>query len=321
MISFSRQPHYLLSRLFPIPLGGLVVAAGFVLCWSSGFVGSRLAIAIETPALGLYAWRFALATLLAGVWWGLQDWRHRKSAPNLPDLAYEASMGSLTIGIYLLAMLLAVEAGVSVGVAALVGALQPLAAITLAGWWLGERSRPLQWLGMSVATLGAGLSVVDDFQGTGGAPVWAYGLPIMAVAAVTLGSVLAARRPVSLPMQARLTAQLGAATVIFFLAAWILDDGQLAPPPLTTDTITALAWLIILATFGGYGFFNESLRRFGVGKSAALIALTPAMTLGWTALLFGELPGWLGAAGLLLGLIGASGALVSNRARGERCHA
>ncbi|CAM3803041.1 DMT family transporter [Vreelandella rituensis] len=312
MTAITRQLYHSLSHPTPSFLGGWIVAAGFVICWSSGFVGSRLAVAIDTPTLALYAWRFALATLLVGLWWGFRTCRSRR-AIYLPSLAHEALIGSLTVGIYLLAMLLAVKAGVSVNVAALIGALQPLAAITLAGWWLGERSVPLQWLGMSVATLGAGVSVLDDFQGMGGAPAWAYGLPVLAVAAVTLGSVMAARRPATLPLEARLTVQLGAATLVFFMAAGYLDAGRVAPPPLSMDTFTTLTWLIVLATFGSYGFFNESLRLFGVGQSAALIALTPAMTLGWTALLFKELPGWLGAAGMLLGLLGAIGALAAKR--------
>ncbi|MBB3230517.1 DMT family transporter [Halomonas stenophila] len=299
------------------PLGGLAVAVGFVLCWSSGFVGSRLAVAVDTPVLSLYAWRFALATLLAGLWWALRATRRRGPGLSPRALAREALVGSLTVGAYLLAMLLAVEAGVSAGVAALIGALQPLAATTLAGWWLGERTRPAQWLGMSVATLGAGLSVLDDLQGVGGAPAWAYGLPLLAVAAVTLGSVLGVRRPAALGMEARLTSQLGAATVVFWLAAVARQGDWPAPPPLTPDTLTALAWLILLATFGGYGFFIESLRRFGVSHSAALVALTPAVTLGWTALLFGELPGGLGAAGMGLGLLGAGAALVAGRRRGR----
>ncbi|SFU93224.1 DMT family transporter [Halomonas korlensis] len=313
MLSVNRQFFYPVLRLHLRPLGGLAVALGFVICWSSGFVGSRLGVELDTPALALYAWRFALATLLVGGWWCLRAQRQGRQAVAPRDLAVDALVGSLTVGGYLLAMLLAIEQGVSAGLASLIGALQPLAAIALAGWWLGERSRPLQWLGMLVATLGAGLSVLDDMQGVGGAPAWSYGLPILAVVTVTLGSVMAARRPTTLPLEARLTAQLGAATVVFFAAAWGLDEGRVAPPPLTTDSVMVLVWLIVLATFGGYGFFNASLQRFGVGRSAALIALTPAATLGWTALMFGELPGWLGMIGMALGLLGAIGALLAGR--------
>ncbi|MCK2185663.1 DMT family transporter [Halomonas getboli] len=295
-------------------LGGLAVGLGFVICWSSGFVGSRLAIAVESPVLSLYAWRFALATLLAALW-ALATYRGRIAlAPAA--LGHEALVGSLTVGGYLLAMLLAVESGVGAGVAALIGALQPLAATLLAGRLLGERPQAAQWLGLVGATLGAGLSVMDDLDGMGGAPLWAYGLPLLAVAAVSLGSVMSAGRPATLPMATRLTAQLAAATLVFAFAALLRGEG-LSPPPVDRDTLAALAWLIALATFGGYGFFNASLQRFGVSRSAALVALTPAATLAATALMFGERPGMLGAAGMALGLVGAGAALLGGRPRGR----
>lgn len=298
----------------PQQLGSLAIAVGFVICWSSGFVGSRLAVAAESPALSLYAWRFALATLLAGLWTLIATRAQRTRAPGA--LAHEALVGSLTVGGYLLAMLLAVESGVSAGVAALIGALQPLAATLMAGRLLGERPRMAQWLGLGVATLGAGLSVMGDLGGVGGAPLWAYGLPLLAVIAVSLGSVLSAGRPATLPMATRLTAQLAAATLVFALAAWLSGEG-LPAPALEAETLAALAWLILLATFGGYGFFNASLQRFGVSQSAALVALTPAATLAATALMFGEWPGMLGAAGMALGLLGAVSALASGRRRGR----
>lgn len=298
----------------PRHLGSLAIALGFVICWSSGFVGSRLAVAVDTPALALYAWRFALATLLAALW-ALATCRGRL-APTPGALGHEARVGSLTVGGYLLAMLLAVEYGVSAGVAALIGALQPLAATLLAGRLLGERPQPVQWLGLVGATLGAGLSVMDDLGGVGGAPFWAYGLPLLAVAAVSLGSVMSAGKPATLPMAARLTTQLAAATLVFALAALLKGEG-LSPPPVDRDTLAALAWLILLATFGGYGFFNAGLQRFGVGRSAALVALTPAVTLAATALMFGEWPGMLGATGMAMGLAGAGAALLAGQARGR----
>ncbi|WP_136248461.1 DMT family transporter [Halomonas borealis] len=304
-----RLPHF----RHPRRLAGLGVAVGFVICWSSGFVGSRLAVAVDSPVLSLYAWRFALATLLAAIWAGLTLGRRRL---DHRALGHEALVGSLTVGGYLLAMLLAVESGVDAGVAALIGALQPLAATLMASRLLGERPRTVQWLGLAGATLGAGLSVLDDLRGAGGAPLWAYGLPLLAVLAVSLGSVLSAGRPATQPMAARLTSQLAAATLIFALAALVRGDG-LPLPPVSAPSLTALAWLIALATFGGYGFFNASLQRFGVSQSAALVALTPATTLAATLMLFGEWPGSLGAIGMLLGIVGAGAALASRRPQGR----
>ncbi|SHF28797.1 Permease of the drug/metabolite transporter (DMT) superfamily [Modicisalibacter ilicicola DSM 19980] len=291
-------------RSATLPLGGVVIATGFVLCWSSGFVGSRLAVAIDTPPLALYAWRFALATALAALWWLLRALGEGSGRISARELRGELASGSLTVGLYLLAMLVGIQQGVSAGVASLIGALQPLAAATLAALWLNERSSRVQWLGMLVATLGAGLCVLDDARGVGGAPIWAYGLPVLAVASVTLGSVMTARPDRGLPLEARLTLQLAAATGVFFAAALLLGEDGIAPPAISRESLLVMAWLVVLATFGGYGFFVQGLSRFGVTRLSTLIYLTPAVTLVWTALLFDELPGLLGGLGMIVAALG-----------------
>lgn len=294
-----------------LPLGTLSIAAGFVLCWSSGFVGSRLAVAVDTPVLTLYVWRFALATLIAALIWAAQSGpQGLREQLAWRSLGREAAIGSLTVGLYLLAMLVAVQQGVSAGVASLVGALQPLAAAGLAGLWLGEINGRGRWIGMGVATLGAGLCVLDDVQGVGGAPAWAYALPVLAVAAVTLGSVMTSMPRVKLPLMARLTAQLMAATLVF-VAAVLAAGSPLTPPSMDAETLTVMAWLVGLATFGGYGFFVVGLGRLGVARLSTLIYLTPAVTIGFTAVLFDELPGQLGWLGMAVATIGVLMALGS----------
>ncbi len=300
--------------------GALMVATGFVVCWSSGFVGSRMAVDLDVPVMGLYAWRFALATLLA---WMLVVCRlgHPGHRPSWRQAGHELLTGGLTVGVYLLTMLVAVAEGVSASVAALIGALQPLAAALLARHLLKERSDSAQWWGMGVATLGAMAMIAGDMRSVGGAPWWAYLLPLVAVAAVSIGSILtppATARPgeenggvVPLSLITRLALQLSAATLVFMLAAVMLEPGLPALPPATLDAWLTIGWLVVLATFGGYGFFVACLGRFGVTPTSALIALTPAVTLLMTLSLFGERPDGLGLAGLVLSLGGALWALAA----------
>lgn len=338
MLSLSRLfptlPRLLacIERLPRVQLTSLMVAVGFVLCWSSGFVGSRMAVDVAGPVVGFYAWRFAMAALLA---WAMVAWRKSQPGyrPNRHQIVHEMLTGSLTVGIYLLTMLLAVAEGVSASVAALIGALQPLAAALLASQLLREHSCMAQWWGMGLATLGAAGMIVGDMQGIGGAPAWAYALPLVAVVAVSLGSVLTppgpraqstrapgnkAAEPEPLALVTRLALQLSAAAGIFLVAALILEPGLPAPPPASLDAWLALGWLIALSTFGGYGFFVASLGRFGVTTTSGLIALTPAVTLAMNAGLFGERPDVLGIAGLLLSMFGALWALAAGSKRRRR---
>lgn len=289
------------------PLASLLVAVGFVVCWSSGFVGGRLATEAETPVLALFAWRFLLASLLVAMWWRL----YWTGMPTQRDVLRELAVGSLTMGGYLLGVILALEHGVSTGVTALITALQPLLAAALAGPWLGERLAARGWVGMAVATLGVMVYVLDDVEHGGGAPLWAYALPVGSVVAVTLGSLISVRGAAAMPIPATLTIQLLAATGIFTLAALIGGGGILPHPSADPLGIAAIGWLIVLSSIGGYGFFVASLRRFGVTLTSTLIYLTPAVTLLWAAAMFGERPSPQGIVGMGIALVGVSLAIHS----------
>ncbi|WP_181870053.1 DMT family transporter [Halomonas sp. DQ26W] len=291
-----------------------LIAMGFVVCWSSGFVGGRLATEADTPVLSLFAWRFLLASLLVALWWRLVGGVRLAQR----DVVREMAVGSLTMGGYLLGVILALEQGVSTGVTALITALQPLLAASLAGPWLGERLSARGWAGMAIATLGVLLYVVDDIEhGGGSAPLWAYALPLGSVVAVTLGSLLAVRWATAMPLAATLMVQLFAATGIFTLAAMIVAGGA---PALPTDrlSISAIGWLVVLSSLGGYGFFVASLRRLGVTLTSSLVYLTPAVTLLWAAAMFGEQPSAQGIAGMAIAIAGAGLAMHSVDTAGPR---
>nr|WP_163502739.1 DMT family transporter [Halomonas socia] len=284
----------------PPALITLACVIGFVVCWSSGFVGGRLAMGASMPILALFAWRFLFASLITGLFWCCT----RRQQLPLTALLAEAGIGALTMGGYLLGVILALQFGVSTGLTALVAALQPLLAAALAGRWLGERLGAQGWAGMLLATLGVGICVVDDLGSAQAAPAWAYALPLLSVVSVTLGSLLSVGRLTALPMAATLTVQLWAATLIFTLAALIAAQGRLALPVLDGITLSAIAWLIVLSSLGGYGCFVACLRRLGVTQTSTLVYLTPPVTLVWAALMFGELPGRHGLLGMLVALLG-----------------
>ncbi len=293
----------------PAQVLALLIAAGFVVCWSSGFVGGRLASELDTPVLDLFAWRFLLAALLVALWCRLT----LGALPAMRDMGREMLVGSLTMGGYLLGVIVAIDLGVSVGITALIAALQPLLAAALAGRWLGERLGAFGWLGMVLATLGVALCVGDDMQRSLDAPGWAYLLPLLSVAAVTLGSLLAVRQSSVLPLPAALLAQLLAAGGIFLVAAWAMGGGKLTAPGFEPAVLVSMSWLVVLSSLGGYGFFVVSLRRLGVTLTSALVHLTPGVTLLWATAMFGERLGPTGLAGMALAGAGAGLAIRSAR--------
>lgn len=158
--------------------GNAIAGAGFVLFWSSGFVGATLG-SRSSGAVTLLAWRFVIAALLLGAWW---VYRRRSMRPR--DVAVQAGLGLLSQGAYLYCVYAAADFGVGAGTSALIAALQPIVAVVLGQFVLGERAGTLRWTGLVVGLGGVALVVGGDLSGRPGTPALAYGLPFLAMLAL-----------------------------------------------------------------------------------------------------------------------------------------
>jgi drug/metabolite transporter (DMT)-like permease len=107
-------------------------------------------------------------------------------------------------------------------------------------------------------------------------------------------------RPPEGPL-ATLTLQATTAAIAFTAAAAF--GGHLAPPPDPTFWV-AVAWVIVLSTFGGYGSYLLVLRRSGATRVSTLLYLTPPTTMVWSWFMFGDVPGPLTVPGVALCAVG-----------------
>ncbi|WPB93954.1 DMT family transporter [Streptomyces malaysiensis] len=197
------------------------------------------------------------------------------------------------------------------GTAALIAAVQPLAAGALAGRLLGEAVSPRQWAGLAIGLGGVALVVQGDLSaGPAAAPAWAYGLPFAAMAALLAASFLERRVRAPLDPVDAIPLHCLVSAVLFTGVA--LAGGHAAPPP-AGGFWTAVVWTVLLSTVGGYGFYWLSLRRNGVTRTSALIYLTPPTTLVWAYAMFGDAPGWAALAGVAVCVIGVTAATARRR--------
>lgn len=293
----------------------VLLAAGLVVMWSSGFVGAELGTR-HAPAETLLAWRFLAITapLVAWCLWSRsrsRGGRPRRGRMTGRDAAGHAVVGALAQAGYLYGVFAATGAGVAAGTVALIAALQPLVATALAVPLLGERVRPRQVLGLAVGLAGVGLVVGADLRAPGAAPWWGYALPVGAMLSLVAATLLERRlRPGGSPVQA-LAVQCGVSAVLF--TALAAGTGTLAPPA-DPGFWAAVAWVVVLSTVGGYGLYWAALARFGVARVSALLYLTPPTTLLWSLLMFGD-P--VGAAALTgLAVCAAAVGLVAGADRG-----
>ena len=269
-----------------------------VVLWSSGFVGAELGARAHAVPLTLLGWRFSvLSALLVAVWVV-----RRHPWPTWRAWRRQVVLGLLCQAAYLGLVFEGVNQGVPGGTAALIAALQPLLVGTVAGRLLGERSSWSTWLGMVIGLAGVALVVGGDL-GSGDAPAWAYALPVGGMLCLGSGTVLERRiRP---PEDLLETITMQSVVVAATMMGLALVFGEAAPPA-GVGFWRTVAWLVVLASLGGYVMYVFVARTQGATVVSTLLYLTPPTTMLWLFLMFGDpvtAPG-------LLGLVVTSGGVL-----------
>ncbi|CAA9469442.1 MAG: hypothetical protein AVDCRST_MAG25-1930 [uncultured Rubrobacteraceae bacterium] len=263
--------------------------------WSSGFIAAGLGTPVaSTPTLMAWRFLFAAGLLLAVVLLLRRSW------PGSGEVVVQGLIGLLAQGVYLIGVVGAIEFGVSAGTTALVAALQPLLAASLAGPILGESVRARQWLGLTVGLAGVALVVAEAVRGvpgTAGAPLWAYSMPFIGMSGLVAATLLerwssSKARLEALPgaysettLDVALAIQCATSALFFSMLAFFWGGIE---PTGGTRFWAAVSWWVVFSTFGGYGFYWLNLKFSSVTRVSSLVYLTPPTTMVWAYLMFGE---------------------------------
>jgi drug/metabolite transporter (DMT)-like permease len=272
-------------------LAGVVYAV----FWSSGFIGAELGTR-WAPGLELLMWRYLIAApllVLACLALGARTSRRA--------LGHQVVLGVLCQVAYLGPVVSAVGNGVSAGTAALVAALQPMVVAVAAGPLLGERVRRAGWLGLVVGFAGVGCVVAGDLSaGTGG--WWLLG-PVAGMLALSVGTLLGRHWEPPSSLLVSITIQSAVAAVGFTVLNVSVGTVSVPHEP---GFWGAVAWTIVLSTFGGYGSYLFVLRTQGATRASTWLYLSPPITMVWAWLMFGDTVGAAGLAGVLVTSVGVA---------------
>ena len=279
----------------------VALAALFVLCWSSGFIGAKLGAA-EAPVPTVLMWRFLpLAAVLVPL--ALAQAARAARTPTGGDLGRHVVIGLLSQSGYLLTVYGAIGLGVSAGTTALIDGVQPLVAAALVGPLLGLAVTGRQWVGLVLGLTGVVVvSWGDAVSPATDAPTWAYLVPLVGMLSLTGSTFLERRAPVRTPPLQALAIHCTTSALLFTTMA--VATGTAAPPA-PREFWFATAWLVVLPTFGGYGLYWFLVDRIGVTPVNSLMFLIAPVTSVWGALMFGEPLTVLTVSGLALALVGA----------------
>lgn len=265
----------------------------FVLIWSTGFIVARYGMPYAPP-LGFLCWRYGLSIACFLVWirlarapWpqGREQWLHL------------AVSGALMHGTYLGGVWAAVKAGMGAGTVALIVGLQPV----LTAVWInatGSTHAPVsrrQWTGLLLGLLGLVL-VVQRKLGVGELNLHNFALALLALAAITVGTLYQKRHVRTGDARTANTVQLLAALAVSLPFALLESE----PIQLHPHFIGALAWSVFGLTLGGSSLLYILIQRGAATMVTSLLYLVPPCTAVMAWVLFDEPLGWSTLAGMAL---------------------
>ena len=290
------------SRL-PVAESDTAVGLGFVALWATGFVGAKYGLPWAGP-FDFLALRFAIvsALMLAVAFAFRAPW------PRAPrEIGHIAVAGLLLHGVYLGGVFAGIDAGVPAGIAALIVGTQPVLTAVVVGPLLGEYVRPRQWLGFALGFLGLLLVLGERLALPGGETITALGLLVIALLAITGGTLYQKRFCPNLDLRSGTAIQYLATAAALLPLAWLLDS---EPIQWTGEFLFALAWLTLVLSVGAISLLYVLIRRGAASRVASLFYLVPPTAAGYAWLLFGET---LGAAALAGMVVIAAGVALVNR--------
>uniref|UniRef100_I2Q1L6 DMT(Drug/metabolite transporter) superfamily permease n=1 Tax=Desulfovibrio sp. U5L TaxID=596152 RepID=I2Q1L6_9BACT len=284
----------------------------FVFLWSTGFVVARAIVPYADPCLFLTA-RFALAGLVLAGGAALA----RASWPSARQAAGHLAAGGLLHGLYLAASYRAVALGLSPGVMALFGALQPPLTALCGAWFFRERPDWRLGCGMAAGLAGVGVVVWPGLSsgGGGGLPpvsLTTVGLALAGVSAITIGALVQKSSLARADLRAAGALQHAGGAVVTALLAMVWDETRFLP---SLPLFGALAWGVGGLSVGGASLLVWLVRQGEASRAVSLLFLAPPLAAAEAWLLFGVRLGPMQWAGFALAL---GGVVLARRLPAER---
>ena len=251
----------------------------FVILWSSGFIGAKYGLPYAEPftylsvRMGLGVALFAVIVVVSRPLW-----------PPVNLVLHSAVTGLLAQGVYLGGVFVSIHLGLPAGLSALISGLQPVLTSTLATRWLGERVGLLQWAGLALGAIGVYL-VVEGRLAMGGTQPGAWVAIVAALIGITVGTLYQKRYCARVDLRISMLVQLAASCLLFVPAAFLFETRAIS---WTADFIFAVAWMVLVLSFGANLLLFWLIRRSAATRVASLFYLTPSVTALMAWILFGE---------------------------------
>jgi drug/metabolite transporter (DMT)-like permease len=285
-----------------------LIPVAFVLCWASGFVVPRAFAPYIEPLTFVAIRNGAAAIVLVSIALMLRSsWPDKWS-----DRAGLLWAGALRQGFSLMAVYWTVVHGLQVGVAALIGALQPALTAMLAAWLLGEALWRWQWGGIALGFAGVALIISPKLGTSEAHSSLALGLlAFVGVACMAYASLYQKRFEQVGDPWTRTTIMFIGATVPALIAACLVERAQIELVP---ALIAVWVWSVFALAIGATMALLFLIRKGQASRAASLIYLVPPVSALMAYAGFGEAIHLIQIAGFAVAALGV--ALVQLKERG-----
>lgn len=277
----------------------------FVVVWGSGFLATKIGLQHAAPFTFL-ALRFAFGIVCLTVMALLLK-------PRWPSTRAETGhvivAGLLMHTVHLGGSHYSQHLGLSAGITAVLLSVQPLLTAVIAGRWLGERLRSVQWAGIAIGLAGVTLIVwhkIDVREATAGALV----AVAVSLAGVTAGSLYQRAHCPTVDLRAASLIQFAGNFVLLAPLAWLVEGAAVR---WSWSLAGAIVFLVIGASILAVNAFHSLMRRGQATRVTSLIYLTPVFAVALELPMFGVVPSTISLAGIAVTCLGV--AMVSWRAR------
>ncbi|WP_418157763.1 DMT family transporter [Benzoatithermus flavus] len=250
----------------------------FLTFWSSGFVAAKIGLRGAEP-LTFLALRFALVTLVMA---GIAGLRRSPWPRTRAELVPVVVTGLLMQAVYFGCTYLAFAAGVGAGALALIVGLQPLLTAVVAGPFLGERVRPIQWLGLVLGLVGVALVLEDKLAlgaSTATGVIWSF----LGLFAITGGTLYQKRFAGAFDLWSGGAVQFAVATLVVAPVAAASETMRIA---WSWPFASALAYLVLMNSIVAITLLTIMIRRGEASRVTSLFFLVPpgAAFVAWLVL-------------------------------------
>ena len=270
----------------------------FVILWSTGFVVAKFGLPYAPPLTFLLL-RFAGVLLVLGPLVLIM----RAPWPT-GRVGHIALAGVLVQAGYLAGVWCAIKLGMPAGLSALIVGMQPVLT-AFAAPLIGEKVHGRQWIGLAFGLCGVGLVVANKISLIG--LTWpSIALCLMALVSITVGTLYQKRHCPQFDLRTGTLIQFAASLAVVLPFAIVFE--QLTPALQTVQWMPrflgALLWSILALSIGAIFLLFALIRKRAATSVTSLLYLTPPTTALMAWAMFGEAFSLIGAAGMLLAVIG-----------------